>query len=309
MPLDSTGLLARDPTAAQLALVLGKGGVGRSTVACALALAAGRAGRRTALVEVHGSRTLATWWGQPEGPQQGRAIAPGVDLWSLSARGCLAEYGMDRFGSKWLTDVVFGGRVMRALLDAIPGMDDLLHLGRINRFLEDEEDPYELVVIDGPATGHGLAFYRTAGTMAEMAGRGPMYEEARRIADRLADPARTALVLTTLAEELPVNESGELADALRADGRTVQLVVANQVLADPFTAVPWDRVRPVLEAAGQEALAASGERLAGRLGLQRAALAELGRRIPEVPVVHLGWVAEAHEPEGLSGLAEQLGAS
>ncbi|MEZ4234817.1 MAG: ArsA-related P-loop ATPase [Myxococcota bacterium] len=254
-----------------IVVVLGKGGVGRTTVAHALAIALAGPGREVALVEVNGATALAEAAGVParQAPQR---VATGVDLLSLTTAGCLAEYAADRVGSVPLVTWLFRRRIVRALLAAIPGLVDLVHHGKIHSLLDHpgpRGTPYDVVVVDAPATGHGVAFLETPAAVAAMTRIGPLHEEALAIARRLADPARTAAVVVTLAEALPAAEAVELTAGL---GPTLAAVVVNRAAADPFDAVAWPTVRASL---ADPALVAVGDRLAARLAAQARATARL----------------------------------
>jgi anion-transporting ArsA/GET3 family ATPase len=252
--------------------VLGKGGVGRSTVAHALALAAASHGRSVGLVEVNGARSLAQAFGvRPR--HEAVAVADRVALMSMSAAGCLEEYVADRLKVAPLARAVFRTRLMGALLDGIPGMSDLLHHGKIHSLVDPARPHrYDLLVVDAPATGHGLQFLETPNALAEMTRRGPLHEEAALIAARLADPAHTASVVVTLGEELPVLEAVELVDHLGPRRATARAIVANQLVTDPLpVGVSWEQLRPGLP----PEWIAVGERRARRLAGQARALERL----------------------------------
>jgi anion-transporting ArsA/GET3 family ATPase len=123
---------------------------------------------------------------------------------------------------------------------ATPGMNELLTIGKVWELTGERRDPeaerYDLVVLDAPASGHGLALLAAPRTFAEAARVGPIHRQAGRIHATLSDPARTAVVAVTTPEEMPVNETLELRTALRERmGLEPELVVANGVLADRFT--------------------------------------------------------------------------
>lgn len=223
----STGLLDR-----RLIVVLGKGGVGRTTLTAALGVAIARRGKRACVVELGEGSALAEKFGLNGRSYAFRRGMPGVDVWSLTARECLEEFAGRKLKLPPFARRVVRNRMVTTFIDAVPGMQDLLVLGRIENLVSepDATDPkYDVLIVDAPATGHGLTLLQSARTMADITRAGPFHELAKGIELFLADRARTATVLATLPEELPVNEVIELAAALRAEGFDPGAVIANQV--------------------------------------------------------------------------------
>ena len=96
-------------------------------------------------------------------------------------------------------------------------------------------DPYDLVVVDAPATGHGVAVLTAPRTFAAAAGTGPVARQGKIIDATLSDPAQTAVVAVARAEELAVTETGELRASLRESmGLPIERVIANALDPDRF---------------------------------------------------------------------------
>lgn len=294
----------------KMVVVAGKGGVGRSTVAMAIALSLAAQGRSVAVVEVHGARALCGLFRVDPRHVAPVRVAPNLDLFALDAGKCLAAYTADRQRLAPLAGAVFGARVVRSFLDAIPGMADLLHLGLIHSLFTQgmgDHPPWDVVVLDSPPTGHGVAFTATARAMVEMTREGPIHEESLRIADLLDDPARTAQVVVTLPELLPVNEALALLAALGPQRDTVARIVANRVVPSSFGPGVWE---PLREALGRQpdgrALGAVADRLARRLAGQDEALARLRDGCGPIPVVTLPDLERPPEPSSCGPLIEAL---
>lgn len=212
--------------AARLLVVTGKGGVGKSTIAAALGIAAARRGRHVVVVEVAGRSDTA------------RLLADsGVEQLSITPREAMEEYLHDQLPSP-LAALLGSSGTFSAFVDATPGMHELLTIGKVWELSGDarrrsDDEPYDLVVLDAPASGHGLALLGAPRTFSEAARVGPIHRQAGTIHATLTDPSRTAVVAVTLLEEMPVNETLELRDALRERmGLSLSLVVANGVLPD-----------------------------------------------------------------------------
>jgi anion-transporting ArsA/GET3 family ATPase len=235
----------------RLLLVVGKGGVGRTSVAITLALAAGLQGKRAIVVELYGNDQVARRYGLGERSYIPRAIAPNVDTMSLTPYEGLDDFGRQKLKVNALVHLLFHNRVFRAFIDSVPGLHDLFQLGKINHMVaspDPDETAYDLVVIDAPATGHGLTLLAAAESMRDMVGGGLMFDEANLIEELLDDPARTGLVLVTLPQELTVNEGLQLIDQLEDRRRMLAGVVVNQVRTFALPTAPdWETVRAALD--------------------------------------------------------------
>ena len=185
-------------TTARVAVVAGKGGVGKTTVTAVLARAAIRSGLRVLVVELDGKPTL-------------ERLLPDVEVQHISASAALAEYlqthGLSRVSKRLATS-----GIIDVVATASPGIDDIVVLGKIKQL--ERSGTFDLVVVDGPAAGHAITFLLAAkGLLATVRG-GPIATQATEVAEMLADPARCQVVLVTLPEATPVNEAIETAKAL-----------------------------------------------------------------------------------------------
>jgi anion-transporting ArsA/GET3 family ATPase len=203
----------------RLLFVAGKGGAGRTTVALALGIAAARRGKRTIVAEMGGQAAAPAAFGRT-GARPGAEIALGGGLHAISidVRAAMDEYLHERAGR--LGDLLGASRAFGAFVAATPGMRELLTIGKVWELAQDRRrvadgEPYDLVIADAPATGHGIAALRTPGTFAEIARVGPIANQGRTIDATLRDGAFTGVVAVALAEEMPVNETLLLQRALR----------------------------------------------------------------------------------------------
>ena len=221
----------------RLILVVGKGGVGRTTVAAAIASEAARRGKKTLLVEVNANDRLGQYFGKPPVGTEVVAIAP--NLWAVNTNpaAALAEYGLMVLKFKSVYEMVFENRVTKAFLRAIPGLDDYAVLGKVWYATTEEKKGkplYDMVVFDMPASGHSVSMLRVPQVITETVPEGPLTRDARKIRELLADKTHTAAVLVTLAEEMPVNEALELETKLAALGIHPQQLLVNQVYPEHF---------------------------------------------------------------------------
>ena len=299
----------------RLILVLGKGGVGRSTVAAAIAGQLAHAGKRVLLYETNANDRFGDYFGQPPVGAEPAQLAP--NLWAVNATPAtaLAEYGLMVLRWKSVYEMVFENRVTRAFLRAIPGLDDYALLGKAWFHTTEERrgrPAWDTVVFDMPASGHSISMLRVPWVIVDTVPEGPLTRDARTVKELLSDPARTAAVLVTLAEEMPVNEALELEDKLTALGIAPQQLVVNQVYPDHVPAGgPVSRVLDAL--AAQPALGsplaevvAHGSLARDRRRLNERYLAELARRT-KTPITELPMLfAQTLGPGHVQALGERL---
>ncbi len=299
----------------RLILVVGKGGVGRSTVAAAIAGTCAKRGRKTLLFETNANDRFGSYFDKPAVGTEVVSLAPNLSAVNTTPAAALAEYGMMILKFKSVYEMVFENRVTRAFLRAIPGLDDYSLLGKAWFHTAEEKrgkPVWDTVVFDMPASGHALAMLHVPWVIDETVPDGPLTRDARTMKALLSDPTRTATVLVTLAEEMPVNEAIQLEQSLGKLGIAAERIVCNQVYPDHFPAgSPVDRVvetlvaEPALGSPLAE-LAAHGKLARDRHALNARYLTELRQRatapVHELPLVF----AKTLAPADVAALGERL---
>ncbi len=292
-----------------LVVVTGKGGVGKTTVAAALGLAAAAAGKRTIVAEVARrddiSRILS---GSGARPFDERSVADGLAHVSIDPQHAMEEYLVNQLPSRPLAELLGRSRTFGYLAAATPGMRELLTVGKVWELAQDERRAvgggatYDLVILDAPATGHGVAVLSAPRTFADAARVGPVARQGRIIHDMLTDPARTAVIAVATPEEMPVNETLGLREALRDElGVELSAVVANGLLPDRLSAADAEALALVDHPAARVGLAHHR-----RARAQRAQVTRLKRGI-DAPVTTLPLVvAERLGPADLLSLGKKL---
>jgi anion-transporting ArsA/GET3 family ATPase len=234
----------------RLVVVAGKGGVGRTTVAAALALAAARRGKRVLLAQTRSKERLGKLFGVP--PVGTDVVAVAERLWAvnMTPEASLREYGLMVLHSALVYRAVF--------IRAIPGVEDDSMLGKVwyhTTEIEHGRPRFDLVVLDGPATGHVVTLLQIPQTILDAVPEGPLTRDARSARDLLVDGRRAAATIVTLAEDLPVNETIELAAKLRERvGLRVGPLVVNQLYPPRFIAGPSAQALAALPEATGDAL-------------------------------------------------------
>jgi anion-transporting ArsA/GET3 family ATPase len=234
----------------RLILVVGKGGVGRSTVAAAIAGQCARRGRKTLLFETNANDRFGSYFDKPAVGTDVTQLAQNLYAVNTNPAAALEEYGLMILKFKSVYEMVFENRVTRAFLRAIPGLDDYAMLGKAWFHTEEEKrgtPVWDTVVFDMPASGHSVSMLRIPWVITDTVPEGPLTRDARTIKELLTDSRRTAAVLVTLAEEMPVNEAIELETKLTSMGIVPQQIVCNQIYPQHFPlGSPVTRVLDVL---------------------------------------------------------------
>ena len=206
-------------------IISGKGGTGKSTVCAAIALAAARRGRRVLVAELNVREKVPQLFGAgPSGYTPQRIYEDGdsggwIESANIIPEDCMREYGVMKLKLKRLYQLVFENEVMRRITRMIPGLNELLILGKA-MFLESEtidrgrRPRWDMLVVDAPATGHGISLFRLPQVILDVIPGGPLADDARRIIDLLRDERRTSFNIVTVPEEMAVVEAVELRERL-----------------------------------------------------------------------------------------------
>ena len=204
-----------DLLAKRLVILSGKGGVGKSLMGAALATAACGRGKRVLLVEIDAPVEAARYLGKP--PVGGRVteVEPGLFTINLHPPAVMDEYVRHVVKIDLVARRILQSPIYHRFFAAAPGLKELMVLGKV-MVLEEERigfsrrPRYDLVVVDAPATGHGLQFLKVPLAASKAVPVGPVGANARRILALLRDPKRTALCLVAIPEEMAVVEASEL---------------------------------------------------------------------------------------------------
>jgi anion-transporting ArsA/GET3 family ATPase len=263
----------------RLVFVTGKGGVGKTTVAACLARVAARRGKRVIVCEVAADDS-----GHDE-----LEVAPGIHSIAVDPERAMREYLTDQVGGA-LSKVMTSSRVFTYLAAAAPGLRELLMIGKVWDLAQLDQrrtgdTPYDLVILDAPATGHALGMLRTPRTFRDVARVGPISRQAGRIDAFLTNAELTGIVAVAAPEEMPVNETIEFIAALDEEMRLrPDAVVVNGVYPDRFRDA---------EVAAIEALGSDSPRVRAALSTARRArhhrnqVRRLRRRAPAITLPFL----------------------
>jgi len=284
----------------RLVVVTGKGGVGRTTVAAALGLVAARAGKRVMVAEVAQQERMSRAFRREGVGYSETELADNFWAMSVDPHRALDEYLGQQVGGT-LGNLLFHNRIFEYFVAAAPGVRELTTIGKVWELAQLERrdrraTPYDLVILDAPASGNGLAMLRAPRTFGEIARVGPIRRRADMIHNFLRDPKRTGVVSVALAQEMPVNETIEFHAKLREEmGMRTDAVVVNALLQDRFSAEERERIEAVNGNHGSPEVAAALRAAlseARRARGQRQQLARLKKEVGDVVTLPYLWEPE-----------------
>jgi len=261
----------------RLVFVTGKGGTGKTIVSAALGLVAARQGKRTMVCEVAEQNRIPALFGREGAGFSEVELAENLYAISVDPEHAREEWLKFQLHSGALAGVLNGSRIFSYLAAAAPGLAELVTVGKLWELAQLERktakaSPYDIVIVDAPATGHGVAMLRAPKTFRDVARVGPVASQANKIHKFLANPRQTAVVAVALAEDMPVNETLDLADRLDEEmGQHLQAIVVNAVYPERFSGPdaeaiasadgrPSQAARDALEAALSEHRRAKAQR-------------------------------------------------
>jgi anion-transporting ArsA/GET3 family ATPase len=267
----------------RLVFVTGKGGVGKTTVALALGVAAARRGLRAIVCEVANQERLSRLLGREGVGYEEAEVRENLSAISLDQQHTLEEWVGYQLPSKALAGLLYRNRIFQHLTAAAPGIKELVTIGKIWELAQLDRKtagarPYDFVVVDSPATGHGLGMLRAPHTFADVARVGPIRHQADKIHDFVVSD-RTAVMAVALPEEMPVNETLEYREELKGL-RPLDAVVVNGLYPDRFSA---DELTPLPD--GPAVRAARTQH--GRFLSQRSEVERLKSGLGDVPSASL----------------------
>ncbi len=295
-------------------IVTGKGGVGKTTVCAAEALAIAAKGKRVLVCMCNAKERLSTMLGSELIGSEVKPIAPNVWAVNIDPHVALEEYGMMMLKSRALYKLLFGNKYVRTFFRAVPGMQEWTMLGKAwfhtTETNDDGSFKYDVVILDAPATGHGLDMLRVPKVILDVVPPGLLRRDAERAWQLLQDPKTCAVVLVTLPEEMPTTETIELAQALENELKLpIGKIVVNCVLPPLFSkderTVLAD-VGPIESDAPPDVAVSAGRSRAMREHVQAMSLHRLSEELPVSPSFLPQLFEDAARPKAIKELAKRL---
>jgi anion-transporting ArsA/GET3 family ATPase len=281
----------------------------------ALGLRAAAEGKRTIVCEVSSQENASRMF---EHTEVGfHEVEMEENLWSISIDPdeSMREYVLLQLKVRAMRDMLFRSRIFNYLAAATPGLKELVTIGKIWELAQLDRKvksgrKYDLVIVDAPATGHGIGFLQTPRTFAAIARVGPIHSQAQQLDRLITDRKHTGVAIVALPEEMPVNESATLERDLRDDvGVAVDRVYMNGLYPERFSGADAEQLAGLAKESDDGLLAAARAGLSehNRARSQRAQLSRLRRQV-EAPVKTLPFLFEPDLGiEGARQLAKRVG--
>lgn len=220
-----------------LIFVTGKGGVGKSTATAALASALAQRGSRVLVVETDTYSAMSEMLGAKDASNEPRKVSDNLWVANLQAKECLVNTLTRFLPSERIVRAVTANRVAEAFFQSAPSVSEFVLLDQIQLYLEQSgPDRFDHIVVDLPASGHAVTFLGVPQTLHDMMrGIGPIAKRANTIARQIENQRDTAIIAVCLPEEMPVNETIELGEQMRAQlHRGLDLALVNMIHRAPF---------------------------------------------------------------------------
>ena len=277
-------------TGARIVVVTGKGGVGKSTIAAALAVAAVHRGQRTIVAEVAARGDVARALGGRAGDRLAETEPyPGLHHVTIERRAAMGAYLRDEVPGVVPAALLARSRAFELFVAATPGMSDLLTIGKVWELAQRPRHarggtPYDLVVLDAPASGNIAGLLAAPRTFRSIARVGPVASQCAAIDRTLSDAGATQVVAVATAEQMAVTETlmlrGELGRQL---GIELRSVVVNRLVSSALRAKDLE----TMAGAGDDQAVRSARWLHGRARAHVDQLLRLQRGIGDADVVTL----------------------
>lgn len=307
----------------RVAVVSGKGGVGKTTVAASLSLAAARRGSRVLLVEVEGRDAIGRPFGAGALGYREKLLTDNLYGLSVSPEEALGEYLKLFYGIGRIGGALARTRAVEFATDTAPGLRDILLIGKVKeaeRRRQDGKYAYDLIVVDAPPTGRLPRFLEAPRAVVELVHAGPIRTQAQGVLDMVFDAKRLQVVLVTLPEDMSVRETAESIETLGKMGVAVGPIIVNGMWEElDLRALGRDPVAALRTASSHAGIELSEEAL-GRLAEvtvnhgrrarnQRKAIQELDVD-SELPITQLPYLFTVSiGPDEIRRLADALESS
>jgi anion-transporting ArsA/GET3 family ATPase len=291
-------------------IVAGKGGVGRTTLAAALASCFARKNLRTLLASADAhEKNLGRIFGRPIGTQRTR-VSENLEVVHIKPMDSIKEYALMLLKLRYLQQLLTGTRVMQSFVANIPGIAEWAVMGKVTYHLIEKHNGrylYDRVILDAPPTGHSLSLIKIPGYIAEVVRTGPLNAVATERLRLVTDPLTTGILVVTIPEEMAVSEALDMNDAITRDlGVPVLGALVNRTIAPLFTPEEQRALRDLAARAPRSDAVRAAQFRVSRTGLQARQVERISKSMPVTIIPDLGpGRMDLDAIETLSGILEK----
>ncbi|SMF21274.1 ArsA family ATPase [Pseudobacteriovorax antillogorgiicola] len=202
----------------KLVLVTGKGGIGKSLTAASIAQYAASQGKKVCLVESNAQEQLAPLFGQERVGHKLQELSPNLFAINLNPQDNFRDFVVLHLGFAKLFEKVFTKPLVKSFINMLPGISELTLLGRLYYFSQlDDKHNFDMVVLDGFASGHFMSLLKTPDAVLDSGMVGPVIKETKMVKDFIFDERYVSVVLVTMPENLIVSEAIDFSERFKTE--------------------------------------------------------------------------------------------
>ncbi|HCY88605.1 MAG TPA: hypothetical protein DHV36_25945 [Desulfobacteraceae bacterium] len=243
----------------RMVFIVGKGGTGKTSITAALGILAEGRGKRVLLVEAGDADHLGALFDGDTLPETPTPLQNNIWGVRINPRAVIDEYVRTFIPNGFLAGTISNSSLFEHLTAATPGLKEVMTLGQIWRWEQemiadsDGVPRFDLILVDAPATGHGLSLLRVPATLLKMIQIGPIASQTRTVLEALQDPVKTGIVQVTLPEELPISETLEFEASARNELKMAHdLIFINCIYPDVFDRDEQARIQSLAHRSSNE---------------------------------------------------------
>lgn len=294
-------------------IITGKGGTGKTVSSLALAKLASEQGLKTLLVTLETDSHIFSFFEIEDPPiNSSLEVHNNLSLRLITPEEALLEYLLEH-GLGKISRKLISTNTIDVIANAIPGIQEILVLGRLKRFERDRLA--DVIILDAPATGHAVTLLTSPAGLTFAARGGALKKQADEVDEMLKDHSRCQVILVTIPEETPVNE---VIDAAYAVEEKTDVALGPMIINQMYTNLEGLDINPIeasLEAGAPaidtktEALLLQANRFRmGKIEAQNELLKKLDEKIA-LPKIYLPLISEENLGQDfIALLSKEIGA-